>query len=277
MPTPLPNGQIARSAPIDLKKEALEKSAPLTPEEILELRRDLEERTNASNEPLRPIGKPVRRPVTVDLSPSATPEVVRSAFGQGTVVTFLDAAGRPWPVVTADNFNPRGLDVAVLGSNSVSIAVKSPTARIGNIAVQLEGFTSPVIFSVAIGQAEIDYSVEMQLPRYLPGAPAPVGAVESLPSLNAPELLNYLLGTIPKGARTLVSSATNVSAWQINSQTMIVRSDGLLASPRYLRRQSSANGLTVYELPISPRITLASQGQMQSVSLSGFEATKEQK
>ena len=278
MPTPMPAGSVAATrAPADLKQEAIEQTAPLTVREILELRRELQDRADAINQPLGPIGKPVRRLITMDLSPSAAPEVVRSSFGQGTVVTFLDAVGRPWPILAAENFNPRGLDVAVLGTNGVSIGVKSPATRIGNIAVQLEGFASPVTFTVAIGQQEIDYSVEMQLPRYLPGAPAPVGSVEALPSLNAPQLLDYLLGTVPVGVRALASNAGNVKAWQLNATTMVVRTEGMLASPRYNRRQSSANGVNVYELPISPSLILAAQGQMQTVSLSGFEGTKEQK
>lgn len=277
MPTPMGSAGAVPAAPINLKGEALDRIAPLSPSEILELRKDLEDRSNAMSQPIGPVGKPVRRLVTLDLSPGASPEIVRATFGQGTVVTFLDAAGRPWPIKAAENFNPKGLDVAILGDNGISIGVKAANARIGNIAVKLDGVASPIAFAVAIGQAEIDYSVEMQLPRYLPGAPAPVGAVEALPSLGAPELLNFLLGTVPQGVRALKVDAVNVHAWQLNAQTMVVRTDGMLASPRYNRRQSSANGLSVYELPISPRLILAAQGQMQSVAISGFDLTKEPK
>lgn len=271
-PMPMPQG-----VPANLVEEAIDRTAPLTPDEIRELRSKLEDRSNAMNEPLSPVGKPVRRLVNVDLSPGSLPEIIRVSYGQGGVVTFLDAAGRAWPVIAVENFSPRGLDVAVLGSNGVSIAVKSPTARIANLAVQLESLASPVTLSVAIGQSEIDYSVEMQLPRYLPGAPAPVGAVEALPTLAASDLLNYLLGTVPKVARSLKTNMAGVQAWQISPETMVVRTEALLASPRYSRRQSSANGLTVYELPVSPRLILAAQGQMQQVAISGFDATKEQK
>lgn len=272
MPMPMPQG-----VPANLVDEALDRTAPLTPEEIRDLRRELDSRSNAMNEPLTPVGRPVRRLVNLDLSPGSVPEIIRVSYGQGGVVTFLDAAGRPWPVIAVENFSPRGLDVAVLGTNGVSIAVRAPTARVANLAVQLEGLASPVTLSVSIGQSEIDYSVEMQLPRYLPGAPAPVGSIEALPSLAASDLLNYLLGTVPTGIRVLQTNMAGVQAWQINAQTMVVRTEALLASPRYHRRQSSANGLTVYELPVSPRLILASQGQMQQVALSGFDATKEQK
>jgi intracellular multiplication protein IcmK len=274
MPTPLP-GSVMQ--PIDLKTEALEQTAPLTPQEILDLRRELEARGKAASEPLAPIGRPVRRLLPVDLSPGAPPEVVRTTFGQGTVVSFQDAAGRPWPVAHVDNFNPSAMSVALLGANGVSIGVKSARARIGNVAVLLEGMSSPVTFAVAIGQEEIDYSVELQLPRYLPGLPAPVGVVESLPSLGVAELMDYLMGTVPATSRKLSSTSPHVQAWQINPTTMIVRTSAMLASPRYSRRQSSGNGTSVYELPVAPRLVLASEGQMQTVTVGGFEATKEAK
>lgn len=277
MPTPLPGGAMLAPAPINLREEAVDRIAPLSPQEVLELRKELDARSAAMQQPLAPVGKPVRRVVSLDLSPGAAPEVVRAAFGQGGVVTFMDAAGRPWPVLELENYNPTGLDVAVLGSNGVSIGVKSPSTRIGNIAVRLEGLSSPVTFAVATGQLEIDYSVEMQLARFLPGAPAPVGAVEGLPTLAAPELMNFLLGTPPNGARQLAADNSGVRAWQISPQVMVIRTEALLASPRFSRRQSSANGMTVYELPLSPKLILASQGQMQTVSLMGFEGTKEQK
>lgn len=277
MPTPLPGGAMAVPAPVDLKAEAIERIAPLTPKEVIQLRQELDARSAAMQQPLAQVGKPVRRVVSLDLSPGASPEVFRAAFGQGGVVTFMDAAGRPWPVIELENYNPTGLDVTVLGSNGVSIGVKSPSTRVGNIAVRLDGLSSPVTFAVAVGQQEIDYSVEMQLARYLPGAPAPVGAVEGLPSLAAPELMNYLLGTPPTSARQLTTNNSGVRAWQISPQSMVVRTEALLASPRYSRRQSSANGMTVYELPLSPKLILASQGQMQSVSVTGFEGTKERK
>jgi intracellular multiplication protein IcmK len=275
MPTPLPGGPIG--APLNLRQEAIDKIAPLSPKEIIELREDLDRRANAMAQPLEPAAKPGRRFLSLDLSPSAVPEVVRSSFGQGTVVTFLDAAGRPWPIVAAENFNTKGLDVAVFGANGLSLGVKNPSARVGNVAVQLEGLQTPVTFAVAVGQREVDYSVEMQLAKYLPGAAAPVGAVEQLPSLGAPEMLNYLLGTPPKTAKALTSSSPNVRAWQTSPDSMVVRTDALLASPRYSRRQSSATGVTVYEVPLMSHLILASQGQLQTIAVSGFTATREQK
>jgi hypothetical protein len=89
--------------------------------------------------------------------------------------------------------------------------------------------------------------------------------------------MDYLLGTVPAGIRKLSSSSQNVQAWQVSPTLMIVRTSALLASPRYSRRQSSGTGTTVYELPVTGRLVLAAEGQMQTVTVGGFEATKEAK
>jgi intracellular multiplication protein IcmK len=275
MPSPLPGG--AMPAPANLKQEALDKLAPLSPSEILGLREELNRRAAAINQPLDRVAKPVRRLVPLDISPGSTPEVIRMAYSQGSVISFVDAAGRPWPVLTADNFNPSGFDSALIGVNGVSVGVKHPAARSGSIAVLLEGMNSPVSFSVMTGQPEVDYNVEVQLPRYLPGQPAPVGAVEQIRSLGAADLMNFLLNTPPREARVLTSDSPNVTAWQISPERMIVRTEALVASPAWQRRQSSTAGMSVYDLPLTSRVLIAAQGQMMSVRVSGFAATKEQK
>lgn len=269
MPTPLP--------PVDLKAEAIDRIAPLNPKEILELRKELGARSAAMTQPLEPTAKPVRRVVRLDLSPGAAPEVIRTAHSQGSVITFLDAAGRPWPVVSADNFNPGGFDIATFGQSGVSIGVKAATARAGNVAVLLEGLQTPVTLSVQTGQREVDYSVEFHIPKMLPGVAAPVGAAEQVLSLGAADLMNFLLNTPPELARALVADSPLATAWQIAPDRMIVRTGGAVASPAWQRRQSSAMGVTVYDLPLTPVVLVAYEGQLMPVRLSGFGATREQK
>ncbi|MEJ8837589.1 DotH/IcmK family type IV secretion protein [Ramlibacter sp. AN1133] len=277
---PMPGGPLPGAAapkPLDLTKEALDRTAPLTADEILQLRKELVKRSQAAQQPLVPVAKPTRRVVRLDLSPGASPEVVRTAFAQGTVVSFVDAAGRPWPVLTADNYNPEGFDQALFGTSAVSIGVKKEGSRAGSVAVLLEGLNTPITFSMVTGQQEVDYTVEMQLPRYLPGAPAPVGAVEQMKSLGAADLMNYLLNTPPREARQLVSDSPNVTAWQISAERMIVRTDALVAAPAWQRRQSSTSGVNVYDLPITPALVVSAQSQLMTVRLSGFIGTKEQR
>ncbi len=272
-PMPLP------FSPPDLKSEALDRIAPMTPEQVRELRRDLDARTKAMQQALEVQAKPVRRQVVIDLSPGATPEVIRTTFAQGSILSFVDAAGRPWNVKTVENFNPTGFDASLFGTSSVSVGVVQPSARAGNIGVLLEDVSTPLMFTFVTGQPEVDYALEVQLPRYAPGLAAPVGAVDQAPSSNAAELMNYLLNTPPSSAKALKTDSPHVKVWQISPTKMIVRAEGMLVAPAFSRQQSSQTGVSVYETPLSPHILLSlkTQSQLAKVGVSGLGPTVEQK
>lgn len=286
-PSPLPGGAgvpspagnappIPVMPPVDLVQEAIDRIAPLSPAEMQRLRETLDARAASFREPREPVAKPVRRSMPLDISPSARPEVVRVAPYQGSVVSFLDAAGRPWPVKLSDNYSAQDLDMQTFGANAISIGMKRPTHRTGSVAVLLEGINTPITLSVVSNQREVDYSVEFQLPRFLPGLPAPVGSAQ-MHSLGAPELMDYLLGTPPQVARALSVSSTQVKAWQISPERMIVRTNAMVAAPAWSRRQSSGSGVTVYDMPLSPVVSVSIDGELSMVRIDGFAATKEAK
>lgn len=279
-PTPLPGQPLpANGAPpvappmLSIKDEALNRIAPLTAEEVLELRQEMLRRQQAVQQPLEPIARPVRRAVPLDLAPTAAPEVVRLANGQGAVVSFFDAAGRPWPISVGDGYSPQALDVATFGPNGLSLGLKRRLAGRTNVAVLLEGLDTPVVLSVLPAREEADVALEVQVPRYVPSLPAPVNAAQQMASLNAAELMDFLLGTPPRTARPLASNSAAVKAWQTGPNRMIVRTSALLAAPAWSRRQSSGTGVTVYEVPLSPVLTVAVDGALSSVRLDGFTAT----
>jgi intracellular multiplication protein IcmK len=283
-PTPLPGqplpgsggqGQAAAAvAPqISITEDALNRTAPLTPAEVLEFRQELLRRQQAVQQPIEPVAKPVRRAVSLDLSPTAAPEVLRLSQMQGAIIAFYDAAGRPWPITVGDGYAPRSLDVATFGTNSLSVGLKARLVGRTNLAVLLEGLDTPVVLSVLPAREETDVALEVQVPRYVPSLPAPVSAAQQMASLNAAELMNFLLGTPPKEARALTADSAVVKAWQTGPNRMIVRTSALLAAPAWTRRQSSGAGVTVYELALSPVVTVAVDGSLSLVRLGGFSAT----
>jgi len=84
-------------------------------------------------------------------------------------------------------------------------------------------------------------------------------------------LLDYLYRTPPKDAKPLqVSGMDGVMAWQISATTMAVRTDGMLLLPAWIRRHVSTDGIGVYEIPISPVISISKGGQIIRGSVSGF-------
>lgn len=254
----------------DLVNETIDRVAPLSPEEVMRLRRELDSRSNALTENIKTPPKPVSRVIRLDMSPGTAPEVVRIAPGEGTVVSFVDAAGKPWPLAEGASFNGEAVDVQKFGENGLSIGMKQNN-RVGNAVVLLADLPSPISFSIVPGQREVDYSVQMTVPRYRSGTMDLVGSVSGQPQFNGPELLNYLLKTPPSSAQKLtVENLPGALAWQITPSRMVLRTDATVANPAWFRKQSSGDGMSVYELPLSPVVLVTVGGRYVSAKVQGF-------
>ena len=261
--------------PPDLVQMGLDSVAPMSPEQVRKFMEELFRRQMAARENFtnRPAPKPVTSVQTLDLSPGATPPVVRVAVGQGSVLSFSDAAGRPWEIVDNINFHGNAFDVKLIGPHLYTIALKEPAAA--NVTVVLKDLPRPIVITAVPAQNEVDYLVEFTVPRFIGGRP-PAAALAtaadpSAPNFNAEALLNYLYRTPPKDAIALqVNGVSNVMAWQSSPTTMVVRTDGLLILPAWLRRHVATDGMGVYEVPLSPIISIARGGQVVRATISGF-------
>lgn len=265
MPTPLPFDKVG---------SAIDQSVPMTAVEIRKLMTELIERTQAGNENFtgRPAAKPVTSQEQIDLSPGSVPPVVRVAMGQGTILSFADAAGRPWPIADDRNFNTRAYEVKLVGPHLYSISLTKREAA--NITVVLKGLARPIIITVLPATDETDYLKEYTIPKFLDDAPpAAVSASsrEGALSFNSPELLNYLYRTPPKGVKQLtVAGLPGVMAWQSGPLKMIVRTAGQVVIPAFSRRHGSTDGVTVFELPLSPVVSITEGGALHRVSIGDY-------
>lgn len=269
MPAPLP--------PRDLVQSSLDQTAPLSPDEVRRFLKELAIRNQAGMENLteRAPAKPVTSVETLDLSPGATPPVVRVAMGQGAVISFADAAGRPWPIADDLNFNATAFEVKLIGPHLYTIKLNRPGPA--NITVVLKDLPRPVVITALPATDEADYLKEFTVPRFI-GNQAPPTVAASVTAgalaLNAPELLNFLYRTPPKESKPLgVLGLPGVMAWQNSPTTMVVRTAGLLVIPAWKRRHSSTDGVAVYEVPLSPIVTIAQDGLQHRVTVNGFSVT----
>ena len=259
------------SPKIDLVNEAVDEIAPLTPEQVRQVRRMLDERDRALDENLA--GKAPPRPSSqiyqLDLSPSSdsAPPVVRATPGQGVVVSFLDATGKPWPIEVADNANASGLTVNKFTEHQLSIFVNNQRV-IGNVLVALRGLPTSIGFSVVAGQDRTDYQVQMVVPRFKDGVPTNVISSGSVPAVGTADLFNFLLRAPPAGARELkVMGLPGVYAWQTSPSKMVIRTEATLTSAI---RHFSLDGVGVYEVPLSPLVVGTLNGRYVEMNVSGF-------
>lgn len=259
------------SPKVDLVNESIDRIAPLSAQELIRLRAELAKRDAAMHENVT--GDPPPRPTTsvysLDLSPKAdvSPPVVRVSIGQGAVVSFLDATGNPWPITQADNYNSDGITVTKFTAHQLSISLLQRNAM-GNVMVALEGLPTAVGFSVVGGQARTDYQVKMVVPQFKNGVPANVISQGSIPAVGTSDLYDYLLRTPPKTARALkVNGMPGAIAWQTSPSKMVVRTHALLTSAT---RYFSLDGVTVYEVPLSPLLMGTFNGRYVQMHISGF-------
>ncbi|TXI24223.1 MAG: hypothetical protein E6Q67_03115 [Roseateles sp.] len=254
-----------------LIEEALDQSAPLTPEQIVKLRKELDRRAAAlsMNVSGNPPPKPTMSVFQLDLSPraEASPPFVRVSMSQGCVVSFLDATGKPWPIEYADNYS-KDFSVTKFSGHQLSVGLLRE-GGFGNVSVKLEGLPTSISFSMLTGQAATDYSSQMIVPRYFGAVPSNVISQGSVPQLGSADLFDYLLRTPPQGAVPLVvSGVPGALAWQTSGSRMVIRTEALLTSAV---RFFSLDGVTVYEVPLSPSVLGTLNGRYVQLSVSGFQ------
>lgn len=274
----IPAGRPAPAAPmpmpLPLVQNALDQSVPMTPEEVTQLMQKIFERQRAGQQNVT--GVAPARPVTsvemLDLSPGSPPPVIRVTLGQGTVLSFSDSAGRPWPIADNLNFNQRAYEAKLIGPHLYSVTLK--TREPANLTIVLKDLARPIVITALPATDETDYLKEYTVPRFVDGVPpASVAASsrEGALSFNAPELINFLYRTPPKSARALTTSGLpGVTAWQIAGNKIIVRTAGQVVIPAFSRRHSGTDGVTVFELPLSPVVSITEGGALHRISLGGY-------
>lgn len=266
MPTPIPQ--------FDKVQTAIDQVAPMNPDEITRLLRLIFERQSAAQENVtgRSPAKPITSVETLDLSPGSVPPIIRLAVGQGSVVSFSDAAGRPWPIADNLNFNERAYTGKLIGPHLYSITLKAREPA--NLTVVLKDLARPIVITVLPATDETDYLKEFTVPRFLGGEPPASVFVSSRDgglTFNSAELISYLYRTPPKEARPLtVSGLAGVLAWQIPGNKMVVRTSGQVVIPAFSRRHASTDGVAVFEVPLSPIVSITEGGTLYRVSIGGY-------
>lgn len=240
---------------------------PLSPDQIINLRKRLDQARRASaTHPSVPT-KPVISSTTVDLSPGATPPIVRIS-NQGAAVSFLDITGAPWDILEVNNLAKGRFDVKLPVAEIPAITITALGDFVeGNVAVFLKGLPIPVMIRMVAGQRETDYRLDLRIPRRGPNALDPVAGT---PSIGLPgNYLQTLLDGIdtPNAKPVRVENApAGTKAWIVGSN-VVIRTGLFLNNPAYQATIASADGTRVYEIAPSPVVTLSEQGALRNVYL----------
>lgn len=283
--------------------EAVSDLLPITPDEVKELKsrqRQVQEAAKPREAPARAISNAI----PVSMQPGASSPRVQLMHGFVTAIEVLDETGKPWPIVSVRQGDPKAVSVEIEGAAQGAVAVASsagpiapgtkpisgvvvdsrqalPTANVvtvnptspfasTNLMLVLAGASRPIsvvlISTESNAQAELSDRVTLLVAGAGPYAAPEVAT--NYDHLDAGEdLRNALVGRPPtkESAEILTDLPNGMRAWRADG-ILWVRTSERIISPA--PQASVAMGeLRAYRLPYLPVIVAARQGKMTEVSL----------
>ena len=241
----------------------------VTPEQIRELRRLVDERQRATSELPNP-PRSVTGSVSVSLSPGSTPPIIRPFIGSTSSFVVVDSTGAPWPVENFRIANPDVFPVNRLDGphgSSFTVDTNLPYGQ-SNLVLKLVGVPAPVVIGLVAGQREHDARVEVRVQGRGPNSTISSG---SLMAGTDARLLPVLDGMAPSGGKTLsVGGVDGVRAWLLPTGRLMVRSPVKIISPASTSFVISADGTHVYEFARTTQLLGLVDGQYVPMTVGGW-------
>jgi len=257
---------------VNLRDQAFTDTAdnllPLTPDQIRTLHSLFSNTQRAVGEYPGIPPRPTSTSKIVNLSPGATPPIIRLSAGFVSSLVFLDASGAPWPIESYDLGDPRSYNIQWDRKSNMLLVQAVTEYKSGNLAVMLRGLNTPVMLTLLPGQRAVDYRVDLRIPGLGPNA-APAAMPESLPGASNPILLDVLNGIAPPGSRALKVLGRDCSIWLLNGK-IYLRTRLTVLSPGWISTLSSADGMHAYEMPQTPVILASENGKMVKLTIQGL-------
>jgi intracellular multiplication protein IcmK len=243
-------------------------SMPMTPDQIIKLKKMLSEtqRAAASSADVPP--KPVLSTQFVGLSPGSVPPVIRLSQGFVTAVVFVDETGAEWPIASYDIGNSQAFNIQWPANSNMLLVQAVSAYTYGNLAVQLQGLQTPVMLTLVPGQQVVDYRADLHVQGVGPKAnPTPTNSLFSSSS-NA-VLLSILQGVAPPGAKRLTIKNGGASAWLYGDKLYLRVKESVL-SPGWIESMRSADGTNAYVMVKTPVVLVSRNGSPVELRVEGL-------
>ncbi len=109
--------------PSELSEKAframLQENMPMTPDQVVRLRQQLDKSQRASSITANIPPKSVSSTLMINLAPGATPPAVRLSQGYVSSLVFVDSTGTPWPIESFDIGNPKTVNIQWDGKTNI--------------------------------------------------------------------------------------------------------------------------------------------------------------
>ena len=248
----------------------LQDNVPLSPQQVVKLRQQVDVQQRAAAIPANIPPKPVSRTLMVNLAPGTTPPAIRLSQGYISTLVFVDSTGAPWPIASYDIGDPRKMGTPQWDgkSNVLLLQAVSPYGD-SDLVIRLIGLPTPITFSLVFGQRVIDYRTDIHVSGIGPNAKElPTGT--GLPNSANQLLLSVLDGIAPVGSKLLsMQGCSDCQAWLLGDK-MFVRTRYTLLSPGWIGRMVSPDGMIAYEVQKSPSLLISQYGNPIELKIEGF-------
>lgn len=256
----------------DLYNMAQDSIAPLTPDEVRQLRGRMNETEQAMIAPQVAV-VPKISALTVDLAPGASLPLVRTAVNYPSSISFIDSTGAPWKLGAAPVVGNPAFNAYWLPNSPVMVVNASRPYVSGNITVYLEGLSVPIVLNITSGEPDstaktwaVDSRLDLRVPRRGPQAIAGA-APQSRIGLHDSTLQAFLDGIPPKEARRLKTSGAvpDTTVWQLGDD-LYIRSRADIRD-EFEATLSSADGTHLWKLPVTPYVSFSVMGRTSALNV----------
>ncbi|MBX3708605.1 MAG: type IV secretion protein IcmK [Gammaproteobacteria bacterium] len=246
----------------------LQQNMPLSPQQVVQLRQQVDIAQRAAAIPANVPPKPVSTTLMVNLAPGTTPPAVRLAQGYVSSLVFVDSTGSPWPIAAFDIGNPKAVNIQWDGKSNILLIQAVSAYSNGDIVVRLVGLPTPVTLELVSGQRVVDYRVDIHVSGIGPNAKdLPIGT--TLPNSANQLLLGVLDGVAPAGSKLLNVIGADCQAWLLGEK-MYLRTRLTVLSPGWVGKMVSPDGMQAYELPKTSSVLISRYGEPAEIKIEGF-------
>jgi intracellular multiplication protein IcmK len=246
----------------------LHQNMPLRPDQVVQLRQQVDMSQRAASIPPTVPPKPVSTTIMINLAPGSAPPAIRLAQGYVTSLVFVDSTGAAWPIAAYEIGNPKATNIQWDGkSNILMLQAVSPYSD-GNLVIRLANLPTPITLELISGQRVVDFRVDLHVAGVGPNAKE-LPTSSNLPGVANNVLLSILDGVAPPGGKSLSVKGGDCQGWLVGDK-MYLRTRFNVLSPGWVGKMTSSDGMQAYELPRSSSILISRYGEPVELKVEGF-------